>query len=284
MIKSIGRLEYKEIKMLKERVDEIYDFIIYDGEDRAVRELNNLLNTQNYYVREIVGKHMATYDNQEKISLFVLQNFTSSKIYGVRAAGLFYYWELHKNDPNSLISLLNGFWDNTPWEVEAIILDMWERYPEQTKLQMHSWLDSENPKQRVLAMHGIENLAFTDLEYVYDTIAKHIDDDNEDVIKKISNIVFHVTKNLPENTFPHIRDWLLNAKDVRANTIKSILDKLLEFAIQNKTNEEYNVFRLLLFQVIKDWQLDDNKLLVDIAIKLQAKQKSIERNQEKEDD
>ncbi|MCB5250380.1 MAG: hypothetical protein RBS16_08615 [Candidatus Cloacimonadales bacterium] len=268
MIKTIGRLEYKEIKELKERVDEIYDFIIYDGEERAVKALNKLLSTPNYYVREIVGKHLANYDRQDKVLLFVLQNFTSSDIYGVRAAGLFYYWECYKTEPESLIVLLNGFWDNTPWEVEAIILDMWKRYPEETKKHMKDWLNSDNPKQKTLALHGIENLAKTDHEFIFETLARHIDEENESMQRKIENIIIQSTKVKPAQSYPYIRFWFIDGDDNRRILLRSVMDKLVDYASHRTKEPAHDVFYQLTNQILKDWTVDNCKELVNMTIKL----------------
>jgi len=268
MVKTIGRLEFKDIKAIDLKMEEIFKSLSQNNIDKAFKILNKILNTQNYFVREVVGKKLTTYPDQSVIDSLVLINFTDSRIYGVRAAGLFYYWEKYRNEPNKLISLLDSFWDNTPWEVEAILADMWRRFPVETKKHMVSWLDSPNPKQRTLAFHGMEHVADEDPLYILECITKNIDDSSADVQKKMTHVITQVARTRPAECYPFLREWLLEANEARLKTVWSAMKKLVSIANQKNGKDRTDDFYILTKQTIHDWKNDQNEHVAAIGLKL----------------
>jgi len=268
MVKTIGRLDYKDIKAIDQKVDEVFKYLSNGEEDKAVKLLYKILNTQNYFVREVVGKRLVIYAEQSVIELLVLQHFTHCKIYGVRAAGLFYYWEKYKNEPDKLINLLDGFWDNTPWEVEAILADMWRRYPKETKEHMITWLESSSPKQRTLAFHGMEHVAEDDPEYILECITRNIDDESPDVQKKMTHVITQVARTRPAECYPFLREWLTVENEARVKTVWSAMKKLVGIATQKHAKEKYEEFYILTKQTVHDWKLDSNEQVAAMGTKL----------------
>ncbi len=267
MIKGIGRLEPKEIKIIEEKVEKLFKVFLSGEKDKGIKQLAKLLSTQNYFVRELIGKKLAEYPNQDFMDALVLE-LTPHKLYGVRAAVLFYYWAKYENNPSILIMFLDSFWDNTPWEVEAIIADMWRRYPEITKDCMLRWLESPDQKQRALAFHGMENVAGEDPMYILDCVAKTIDDDSLDVQKKITHILTQLARIRPAECYPFMREWLTQSNETRQKTIWVSMKKLVNIINQRNSRDKIDEFVILTQQTINDWKNDENEFVAGMGTKL----------------
>lgn len=268
MIKGIGRLDSKEIKAVEQKVDQIFRLFEANEKDKGLRLLSKTLTTQNYFVREIVGKKLAEFSDQAFMDQLVLVDLTYHKIYGVRAAALFFYWEKYKNVPNNLILFLDSFWDNTPWEVEAIIADMWRRFPHVTKEHMLRWLESPDLRQRALAFHGMEYIANEDPQYILECLNRTIDDPSVEVQKKITHVITQVARMKPAECYPFIREWLSQANDIRLKTIWVSMKKLVNIINQKNSRERNEEFILLTQQTIRDWKNDENEHVSSIGAKL----------------
>ncbi len=268
MVKGIGRLDIKEIKAIEQKVDQIFKLFLEGDQAKGLKVLNKLLNTQNYFVREIVGKKLIEYPDQTFLELLVLSNFTASKIYGVRAAGLFYYWEKYKTEPAKLINLLDGFWDNTPWEVEAILADMWRRYPHITKNHMIKWLESPHSKQRTLAFHGMEFVANEDPLYIMECLSRNIDDESVEVQKKMTHVITQVARMKPAECYPFLKEWLIEANETRLKTVWVAMKKLVNMVSQKNNRDKNDDFVILTRQTIIDWKNDHNEQLSSFGAKL----------------
>jgi len=268
MIKGIGRLEPKEVKAVEQKVDQIFKLFMDNEKDKGLKQLSKVLSTQNYFVREIIGKKLAEYPDQPFMDQMVLIDLTPHKIYGVRAAALFFYWEKYKNSPNTLLIFLDSFWDNTPWEVEAIIADMWRRFPHVTKDHMLRWLDSPDLRQRALAFHGMEYIANEDPMYILECLNKTIDDPSVEVQKKITHVITQVARIRPAECYPFIREWLSQANDLRLKTIWVSMKKLVNIINQKNNKDMNDEFVVLTKQTIQDWKNDDNEHVAGIGSKL----------------
>ena len=271
MFNNLGRLESRDIKDNEIKISKIFSSIDAGNTDLAKTNIIKLLDTPNYFLREFVGKRLLEYPDSEVMDQLIL-SFVGHKFYGVRAAVLFYYYEKYKNDPKSIIKILNMSWSDTPWETEQILTEMWKKHHKLMKNEMHKWADSNSEKQKALAYHGIEAITKVDPLYVISLIEKNLDFPHPEVQKKIINALVGVIKAKPAECYSFIREWLTNPTESRTSSIQIAMRKLISISIQNNSNKSNKVdeLYLLTMQVINDWKSDPEKSISELGTKLVA--------------
>ncbi|MCK9328971.1 MAG: hypothetical protein PHY08_03145 [Candidatus Cloacimonetes bacterium] len=268
MHKDLGRLALKDIKDNETKINKIFKSITDGKIDSAKKEIVKLLSTPNYYVRELIGKKLVDFPNGDLMDQIIL-DMLGHKIYGVRAAIIFYYYLKYNHDPEKIITLLNMSWEDTPWEVEHILFELWAKHPEIMKKEMTKWTKSQFEKQRALAYHGMEQVTEKDPYYIFEIIKNNIDDVYNEVQKKISILLFNVALNRPIESYPFIRQLLLNLNERRLKIITFTMKKLLKHSLNSKTNKTTKKeFQLLTHQTIKDWKSDPHKEIANLGKKL----------------
>jgi 3-methyladenine DNA glycosylase AlkC len=267
MLRKIGRLDEDAKKEINQLLESIFKLIEDDKKELAETKLFKLAQTPNYFIREYVGSQLAEYHDQRRIHPFIKQ-MIEHELYGIRATALFYYSAKYSNEPDKLLNILEQYFESVPWEAESIINELWKKRPELMKKSMKQWILSEKEAQRALAFHGMENIAYSDPDYIMDFVSLAIDDDSMEVQKKITHVLSQVARAKPIIVYPYIREWLSGSNDKRKKTIWVSMKKLANLVGQNGKRDKSYEFILLTEQTIKDWALDDNDHVSNMGKKL----------------
>jgi 3-methyladenine DNA glycosylase AlkC len=267
MIKEVGRLNIDDYKTLDAQVEKIFRNIDKKKDELAIKQINELGNTANYFVREELGKRLAVYNgkgNLDKICGDLLEDF----IYGVRATGLFYFYYKYQDSPEHIIKTLEKTYESVPWESETICFELWKRYPDAMREHMPLWAESDNEKKRSISMHGMENIAAKNPQYVLMFISKLLDDESEEVQKKISHILTQVGRVRPIQTYTNVKRWLVDADENRFHTIWQTLKKLANIFTQKSKRERGNDFISITQRTVAEWKKDKNPNVQNMGNKL----------------
>lgn len=133
---------------------------------------------------------------------------------------------------------------------------------------MPRWSTSENPKKREMSLHGMENIASRSPQYVLTFISRLLDDEDEEVQKKISHILVQVGRQRPLQTYASIRRWLLEGDETRARTIWATLKKLTSIFSQKNMRDKAQEFVSISQRVVKGWKSDSDPAVVQLGHKL----------------
>ena len=269
MLNNIGRLDEDDIKELNQKIDLIFEFLDENEKEKAKNAIYSLARTQNYFIREYFGQYLLTYHNQRKI-LPVMRKMLKSPHYGERATALFYFFKKYTNEPNKIIDIIEMIFENTPWETENILNELWKTAPDVMKERMKAWIKSDNELKRALSFHGMENIADKDPEYIMGFIANTLGDQSMEVQKKITHILTQVAKSKPFIVYPYLRSWLIDANESHQKTIWISMKKLANIIAQKSKRDKTPDFVLLTQQTIKDWSNDPNEKVKRMGRKLYA--------------
>ena len=158
MIKEMGRLNLDDYKIMDAQVEKIFKSLDKGKREQAIKEIEEMANTANYFVREEMGKRLAPYQGKgplDEICAEMLDDF----IYGIRATALFYFYYKRQDDPRVIVKTLEKTVESVPWESETICFELWKNYPEIMKEEMPHWAMSPNENKRSMSTHGMENIA-----------------------------------------------------------------------------------------------------------------------------
>ncbi|MCB5259235.1 MAG: DNA alkylation repair protein [Candidatus Cloacimonetes bacterium] len=267
MIKEVGRLNIDDYKLLDAQVEKIFRNLDKGKDALVIKQIDELGNTANYFVREELGKRLATYTgtgNLDQICGDLLGDF----IYGLRATGLFYFYYKYQDNPERIIATLDKTFESVPWESETICFELWKRFPEAMREYMPLWAESDNEKKRAMSMHGMENIAAKNPQFVLAFLSRLLDDNSEEVQKKISHILTQVGRVRPIQTYTNVRRWLLDADDTRFNTIWQTLKKLANIHTQKSKKDQGNDFLSISQRTIASWKKDSNANVQNMGNKL----------------
>ena len=268
MLRKIGRLDAEAKKEINTILDEIYGLLQNDDSTKAEKKLYKLCKTPNYFIREYVGNELNVYENQKVIEP-ILTKMKSHRLYGIRATALFYFYKKYEEQPEEVMGLLEEAYESIPWEAESIINEMWKNYPDLLKKRMKIWITSSAEAKRSLAFHGMENIAYSDPEYIMEFISLAIDDEAMQVQKKITHILTQVARAKPIIVYPYVREWLINASEKRVKTIWVSMKKLANIVAQRSHRDRSQEFVLLTEQTIHDWAEDENENVSTMGKKLE---------------
>jgi 3-methyladenine DNA glycosylase AlkC len=269
MLNNIGRLDEDDIKELNQKLNTIFEYLDNNEKEKAKNEIHQLARTQNYFVREYFGQHLLDYHNQRKI-LPIMRKMLKSSFYGERATALFYFFNKYANEPDKIVDIIEIIFENTPWETENILNELWRSAPNVMKERMKTWIKSDNELKRALSFHGMENIADQDPEYIMEFIAHTLGDQSMEVQKKITHILTQVAKSKPFIVYPYLRSWLIDADDSHQKTIWVSMKKLANIIAQKSKRDKTPDFVLLTQQTIKDWSNDPNEKVKKMGRKLYA--------------
>jgi hydrogenase maturation factor len=274
MIKAMGRLNLDDYKIMDAHVDKIFKNLDKGNTGIADKLIFELGNTANYFVREELGKRLATYTGKGKLDK-ICNEMLDNNLYGIRATALFYFYYKHQDNPEIIAKTLDKTFESVPWESETICFEMWKKAPEVMKDQMPHWADSDNPKKRAMSLHGMENIAGRNPQYVLTFVGRLIDDTDEEVQKKISHILTQVGRQRPLQTYASIRRWLLEGDENRAKTIWQTLKKLTSMFAQKNMRDKAQEFVSVSQRAAQEWRSDSNPALAQMGNRLAKMLKDI---------
>lgn len=267
MIKEVGRLNIDDYKFLDASVEKIFRNVEKGKSSLAEKQIVELGNTANYFVREELGKRLALYTGNgemDEICNKLLEHF----IYGVRATGLFYFYYKHQSNPEKIVKTIEKTFESVPWESETICFEMWKKAPEVMKENMPLWAESDNEKKRAISMHGMESIANRNPQYVLTFVARLLDDESEEVQKKVSHILTQVGRQRPLQCYNNVRRWLIDGDAQRINTIWQTLKKLANIFTQRSKRDKSNDFINITQRIVAEWRNDSNQNVATMGAKL----------------
>lgn len=267
MIKEMGRLNSDNYKLMDAHVEKIFKNLDKGNNGIAERQIFELANTANYFVREELGKRLATYEGKGKLDR-ICGDMLEHNLYGIRATALFYFYFRHQSDAEVIAQTLEKTCESVPWESETICNEMWKKAPEVMQKYMPSWSESDNPKKREMSLHGMENIASQSPQYVLAFIGRMLDDEDEEVQKKISHILVQVGRMRPLQTYASIRRWLLEGDEQRARTIWATLKKLTSIFFQKNMRDKAQEFVSVSRRVAQGWKSESDPAVVQLGHKL----------------
>jgi len=267
MIKEMGRLNLDDFKYLDASAEKIFRNVEKGKIALAEKQISEIGNTANYFVREELGKRLAQYEGNgemDEICARLLDDF----IYGVRATGLFYFYYKHQSHPEIIVKTIEKTFESVPWESETICFEMWKRAPEVMKEYMPQWAQSPNEKKRAISMHGMENIAAKHPQYILTFVSNLLDDESEEVQKKISHILTQVGRQRPLQCYNNVRRWLIDADDRRIRTIWQTMKKLANIFTQKSKRDKSADFINITQRTVQEWRNDPNPNVSNMGAKL----------------
>jgi 3-methyladenine DNA glycosylase AlkC len=266
-IKDVGRLDGIQSQNIEDEVDKALALLSANKEKEAIEKLEELSKTSNYFVRELVGKCMTKYQYQNKISR-IAEGMLEHKIYGIRAAAFFFFYNLYQDKPEKIVKLLEERYDTVPYEVESIIYEMWRRHPAVMKQTLPKWLSSDIEKKRIVSFHGLELIAEKDPNFVLEFLTQALDDSSLEVQKKFTHILIQVVRSRPAEAYPYIREWIMNSSEKQSKLILISLKKILSIYLQKGLKDKTPDFMNLTRFVIYEWRGEQDKKLASMGYKL----------------
>ncbi len=267
MFKKVGRLTPEDMKEMRLKVEGIFEQIEKEKITSAVRRINLIANTANYFVREEMGKMLAECENKQAMDDICLK-MMKHKLYGIRATGLFYFYYKDKSHPHEVIEVLDKYYDKVPWEAESIAYNMWKKHSHIMKKYMPEWQKDKDEFKRSLSLHGMENIANNEPKFIMKFIGDMIDDESIEVQKKITHILTQVGRQKPSKCYPVIKQWLYKADDRRIKTIWVTMKKLANIITQKSNRDKSSDFVKATERTVKEWKKDSNNNVSSMGNKL----------------
>lgn len=267
MIKNVGRLTGDDLKEMDDHVDKIFKALDKDNPGLAEKKILEMANTPNYFTREELGKRLANYEGNGTLDK-ICSEMLEHRLYGIRATALFYYYYKRQDNPAVIIKTIEKTIESVPWESETIAFDMWKHHSDIMKEQMPYWAESDNEKKRAMSMHGMENIASKDPAYIMNFINKLLDDESDEVQKKITHVLTQVGRMRPVQCYAAIKSWLLDADEKRIRTIWMTMKKLANILMQRSKREKTHDFINITQKTVKEWKSDPNQNVSQMGAKL----------------
>jgi len=158
--------------------------------------------------------------------------------------------------------------ETVPWESETICFELWKNYPEVMKEEMPHWAMSPNENKRSMSMHGMENIADKNPQYILTFIGRLLDDESEEVQKKIGHILTQVGRQRPLQTYANIRRWLVGASEERVDAIWQTLRKLGSIFSQKNQRDKGFDFMNVTRRVTQEWKNDPDPNVAQMSNRL----------------
>ncbi|MBM4403946.1 MAG: DNA alkylation repair protein [Candidatus Cloacimonetes bacterium] len=267
MLRPVGRLDVDEIKKLESSINNILTNLDKGKIEQAEKKILDIANTPNYFVREDLGKGLAQCrkcDDLDNICIRMLDDH----LYGIRATALFYFYYKLQDEPLKIIMMMDRMFESVPWETETMAFELWKKHPEVMKEYMGTWAESENEKKRALALHGIENIVIKNTNYVLSFVGKMLNDESEEVQKKITHILTQVGRQRPIQCYASIRRWLLDADERRIQTIWMTMKKLANIFTQKNMRDKSFDFISVTKRTVLEWKNDSNPNVAHMGSRL----------------
>ncbi len=267
MLKKIGKLDYETKKELDSYLNDIFSWLDKGKQEKAKKKLMELSNTQNYFIREYVGKGLANYHELSKIEP-IAEEMIKHRMYGIRATALFFFYEIYKDDFDKILNLLEETYDVIRWEAESMIKELWKHYPDKMKEKMKKWVDSDDPQKQYLSIYGLENITKTDAETVIYFVGKLIHKEDVELHKKITQILTQALRENPIVVYPHLHHWIALGEEKVITTIWIVMKKIANTIFNKRTNISNNELAILTQQTITDWSNDENEYVAEMGSRL----------------
>jgi 3-methyladenine DNA glycosylase AlkC len=267
MIRNVGRLTGDDIKLMDAHVEKIFTALDKENSDLAEKKILEMANTANYFTREELGRRLADYEGEGKLDE-ICSGMLEHKLYGIRATALFYFYYKHQDDPRVIVKIIEKTIETVPWESETIAFEMWKRHSEVMKEQMPLWAKSDNEKKRAMSMHGMENIAGKDPAYIMNFISNLLDDESDEVQKKITHVLTQVGRMRPVQCYAAIRGWLQDADEKRIRTVWMTMKKLANILMQKSKRDKSQDFINITQKTVKEWKSDPNQNVSQMGNKL----------------
>ena len=267
MIKEIGRLNLDDYKLMDAQVEKIFRNLDKDKIDLARKQITEMANTPNYFVREELGKRLANYDGPGAME-DVCGELLEDHIYGIRATALFYFYYNRRSDPAVIIRILEKTVESVPWESETILFELWKASPDLMKSTMPVWAQSPSAKKRAMSMHGMDNIAIRSPQFVLTFIENLIDDESEEAEDKISHVLTQVGRYRPLHTYVNIRRWLKDGDENRARVLWNTMKKLASLIAQRNRKDQSPEFVSVTQRAIQDWRVDSAPIVSQMGNRL----------------
>ncbi len=267
MLRQVGRLTGDDLKLMDAHVEKIFKALDKDNSDLAEKKILEIANTPNYFTREETGRRLATYDGPGKLDE-ICSKMLEHRLYGIRATALFYFYYKRQDDPAVIIKIIEKTIETVPWESETICFEMWKRQSEIMKEQMPLWAKSDNEKKRAMSMHGMENIVARDPQYIMNFISGLLDDESEEVQKKITHVLTQVGRMRPVQCYAAIKGWLADADEKRTRTVWMTMKKLANILMQRSKRDKTHDFINITQKTVKEWKNDPNQNISQMGNKL----------------
>lgn len=267
MLRQVGRLTGDDLKLMDAHVEKIFKALDKGSSELAEKKILEMANTPNYFTREELGRRLATYDGTGNLDE-ICSNMLEHRLYGIRATALFYYYYKRQDDPAVIIKIIEKTIETVPWESETICFEMWKRQSEIMKDQMPLWAKSDNEKKRAMSMHGMENIAARDPQYIMNFISGLLDDESEEVQKKITHVLTQVGRMRPVQCYAAIKGWLADADEKRTRTVWMTMKKLANILMQRSKRDKTHDFINITQKTVKEWKNDPNQNISQMGNKL----------------
>lgn len=267
MLRQVGRLTGDDLKIMDAQVEKVFKALDKDNSELAEKKIFELANTPNYFTREETGRRLAAYEGEGKLDE-ICSNMLEHRLYGIRATALFYFYYKRQDDPAVIIKIIEKTIESVPWESETICFEMWKRQSEIMKEQMPIWAKSDNEKKRAMSMHGMENIAGRDPAYIMNFISELLDDESEEVQKKITHVLTQVGRMRPVQCYAAIKGWLADADEKRIRTVWMTMKKLANILMQRSKRDKTHDFINVTQKTVKEWKNDPNPNISQMGNKL----------------
>jgi len=282
MIRQVGRLTNDDFKLMDAHVEKIFKALDKGSSELAEKKILEMANTPNYFTREELGKRLATYKGKGNLDE-ICSRMLEHRLYGIRATALFYFYYKHQDDPKVIVKIIEKTLETVPWESETIAFELWKKDTEVMQEYMPLWAESDNEKKRAISMHGMENIAYRHPQYVLSFVSRLLDDESEEVQKKVSHILTQVGRQRPVQCYNNIRHWLIEGDEKRIKTLWQTMKKLANIYSQRSRRDKTNEFMNVTQKTIADWRNDSNPKVSMMGSKLSGiinkKRKKTQQNQ-----
>ena len=268
MLREVGRLTLDETKEIHLRVEKIFKQIEKGREDLAEKRIHELSNTANYFIREDTGKELSFYKGDDKKLDEICYNMLENEMYGIRAAALFYFYNKYQRDPHKILEILSRVLETVPWESESICYYMWKSHTSVMKEVMLTWQKSPSEKKRSLSIHGMENIASKDPKYVMDFLSNLLNDENEDVRKKVSHVLTQTCRLRSATCYPILKSWIEEGDDQVIKTVWATMKKLTNILGQKSKSNKSHEFLSSTQRIVKESRSDPNEYVSTMGNKL----------------
>jgi len=268
MIKSIGRLNLDDYKLIDSQVEKIFVCLSKDKIEEATELITAMANTQNYFVREELGKRLANYEGPGAMKE-VCAKLLDDHIYGIRATALFYFYYSNIDNPEVLLHILSKTVETVRWESEHIIEELWKSHPELMRREMPQWALSPSPKKRAMSMHGMNKIALDSPQFVLMHLEKLVDDEDPEVQEKFVKILIQVGRHRPQHAYTNIYRWLKSGSEDRARLLRDAVKVLVSIVARREREEQSNDFWAVTKKAVSDWRKDPSPLVSQMGNRLQ---------------
>ncbi|MCK4358399.1 MAG: DNA alkylation repair protein [Candidatus Cloacimonetes bacterium] len=266
MIKEIGRLDEKEEKEFRHKIEKTLE-IFDESPKKGEKKFEEFASCKNYFGRILIAETAANSPQKDKVAK-IAKSLLDSKNYAKRATALFFFYNYFMDKPEEMVEIVSNYYHSIKWEAENIMDHFWKEYPDLMKANMMKWIESKDEKKRSLSFHGLENISQKDPHFVMEFIEKIIDDESIEVQKKITHTIIQIARARPAEVYPYLKEWLKDSDNKRIKTIWVSMKKLANSLRSAGGKDKNSDFVVLTKDTIKDWRHSKNRKISTMGEKL----------------